>query len=216
MFGKNPISKPVNHDGNKLEVVNIFKTLQGEGPYAGYPAIFIRLGGCNLQCKFCDTEFDNFKEMNLEGITEEVTKLVAKDNIPLIVISGGEPLRQPIEKLCKTLLKAGYKVQIETNGTIRRELPKKVHIVCSPKIKNKKYYISKDLLDYADCFKFLISKKGEYSKLPKLDTSKPIYIQPIDSYNNKENLANQKYTMELALKHGYIYSMQQHKILNIE
>ena len=57
MFGKNPIRKPENHDGNFLKIQEIFYTIQGEGIYSGYPAVFVRLGGCNLACKFCDTDF---------------------------------------------------------------------------------------------------------------------------------------------------------------
>ncbi|MBT4878719.1 MAG: 7-carboxy-7-deazaguanine synthase QueE [Alphaproteobacteria bacterium] len=216
MFGKNKILKVENHLGDFLMVVNIFKTLQGEGPFSGEPAIFVRLGGCNLKCSFCDTEFDNFERINLNDIVQKINTEISKDNIKLIVITGGEPLRQPIEKFCGKLLELGFKVQIETNGTIARKLPQEVHIVCSPKITNKKYNISENLIKYADSFKFLLSSEGDYKLIPKLECSKPIYVQPIDSYNQQQNLLNQKYTMKVALKYGYIYSIQQHKILNIE
>lgn len=216
MFGKNKILKVENHLGDFLMVVNIFKTLQGEGPFSGEPAIFVRLGGCNLKCSFCDTEFDDFERINLNDIIQKINTEIAKDNIKLIVITGGEPLRQPIEKFCSKLLELGFKVQIETNGTIARKLPPEVHIVCSPKITNKKYNISENLIKYADSFKFLLSSEGDYKLVPKLECSKPIYVQPIDSYNQQQNLLNQKYTMKVALKYGYIYSIQQHKILNIE
>lgn len=216
MFGKNKILKVENHAGDFLMVVNIFKTLQGEGPFSGEPAIFVRLGGCNLKCSFCDTEFDNFEQINLNDIIQEINTKISKDNIKLIVITGGEPLRQPIEKFCSKLLELGLKVQIETNGTIARKLPQEVHVVCSPKITNKKYNISEHLIKYADSFKFLLSSEGDYKLVPKLECSKPIYVQPIDSYNQQQNLLNQKYTMKVALKYGYIYSIQQHKILNIE
>lgn len=216
MFGKNKILKVENHLGDFLMVVNIFKTLQGEGPFSGEPAIFVRLGGCNLKCSFCDTEFDDFERINLNDIIQKINTEIAKDNIKLIVITGGEPLRQPIEKFCSKLLELGFKVQIETNGTIARKLPQEVHIVCSPKITNKKYNISENLIKYADSFKFLLSSEGDYKLVPKLECSKPIYVQPIDSYNQQQNLLNQKYTMKVALKYGYIYSIQQHKILNIE
>ena len=216
MFGQNLILKPENHTGDFLKVVKIFKTLQGEGPFSGEPAIFIRLGGCNLQCSFCDTEFDKFTNMSLNRILRLIKQKIAKDKINLIVITGGEPLRQPIEKLCSLLIARKFKVQIETNGTIIRKLPTDIYIVCSPKLTNGQYYIKKTLIDFADCFKFLLDPKGAYNFVPKLATNKPIYVQAIDSYNKKQNLLNQKFTMKLALKHGYIYSLQQHKILNIE
>ena len=78
MFGKNPIRKPENHDGNFLKIQEIFYTIQGEGIYSGYPAVFVRLGGCNLACKFCDTEFETFQEMNIIEILSEVKRIINK------------------------------------------------------------------------------------------------------------------------------------------
>jgi len=59
MFGTNPLSKPIESDGLYLEVQDIFSTIQGEGPFAGKPAVFLRLAGCNLRCFFCDTDFES-------------------------------------------------------------------------------------------------------------------------------------------------------------
>src|SRR3989338_10974174 len=137
MFGKNKILKPENGDGLKLKVQEIFATFQGEGPYVGYPSVFVRLGGCNLTCDFCDTEFDDFVEFTLDEIIAKII-LLAK-NCELIVISGGEPLRQPIAPLCQKLIDCGFLVQIETNGTIFRKIPRQVKIICSPKTANGKY-----------------------------------------------------------------------------
>ncbi len=58
MLGKNPILKPVFSSGETLDVTEIFSTIQGEGPLAGEPAVFIRLSGCKLACAFCDTNFE--------------------------------------------------------------------------------------------------------------------------------------------------------------
>ena len=127
MFGKNKILKPELHEGLNLDLQEIFPTLQGEGPYAGHPAVFIRLGGCNLACDFCDTEFDSYQNLSLEKIIEETLRLAKNDQKKiirkLIVITGGEPLRQPIELLCAELVKLNFLVQIETNGTLFRDLP---------------------------------------------------------------------------------------------
>jgi organic radical activating enzyme len=139
MHGKNPIRPPQSGDGRRIDVQHIFSTIQGEGPYAGVPAVFIRLGGCNLACEFCDTEFESFREMGMEDIVERVGELssscvkaqdlrlstLALDpavkpqddkNIKLIVITGGEPLRQPIAPLCEALIAKGHKVQISRFG----------------------------------------------------------------------------------------------------
>jgi organic radical activating enzyme len=208
VFGNNPIRKPVGGDGLSLDIVSIFKTIQGEGHRAGQPSTFIRLGGCNLACKFCDTEFEKFENLPLETILSTVSQNQAK----LIVITGGEPLRQPIEKLCGELIALGHIVQIETNGTLYRELPKEVEIVCSPKTRE----IRPDLHERVTSFKFLISASNpEYSDV-WLKTEKPVYVQPMDDYDAVKNAENLKLTTKLALENGYSLSLQLHKIIGIE
>ncbi|SDT77293.1 Organic radical activating enzyme [Streptomyces sp. TLI_053] len=108
-------------------------TIQGEGPSAGRQCAFLRLGGCNLSCHWCDTPytwdwtgesdegiaFDPRKELNnrdVDGVLGELLALGA----PLVVISGGEPLNQQrrLRPLLKGLREAGVTVEFETNGTV--------------------------------------------------------------------------------------------------
>ncbi|MBP7709539.1 MAG: 7-carboxy-7-deazaguanine synthase QueE [Rickettsiales bacterium] len=221
MFGKNKILKPEIHDGSHLDVVEIFPTFQGEGPYVGHPSVFVRLGGCNLACDFCDTEFDSYQNLSLEKILTEVTTC-AKNEAgevvrKLVVITGGEPLRQPIERFCQELLSLNFLVQIETNGTLFRELPQEVKIICSPKISNGKYHqIRPDLLARIDAFKFIISRgKKEYSQVDEFGLNVPIYLQPMDEYDEAKNKENLALVLELAQKFGHRVSLQMHKILKI-
>jgi len=225
MFGNNPKRPIFKGDGNLLHVQNIFKTLQGEGPYSGRPAVFIRLGGCNLSCSFCDTEFESFYESSLEDIITKVQECSFNSknerSIFLVVITGGEPLRQPINLLCERLLNLNYLVQIETNGTLYQQLPSEVKIVCSPKITQSKYHeIRPDLLPKINAFKYLISANTKgYDYVPNLGQiihNIPVYIQAMDDYNEEKNLANQKLAISIALEHGYILSYQLHKLLGIE
>jgi 7-carboxy-7-deazaguanine synthase len=58
VYGKNPVRKQELTEDGSLDVVDIFPTIQGEGPNAGRPAVFVRLWGCNLTCSFCDTDFE--------------------------------------------------------------------------------------------------------------------------------------------------------------
>ena len=214
MFGKNPIRRPVNGDGTRLEIVSIFPTIQGEGPYAGWPAIFIRLGGCNLTCDFCDTEFENFEGIGIDEILKQVNEL--RNTQKLVVITGGEPFRQPIALLCEKLLALGFKVQIETNGTLFREIPAEVEIVCSPKNISK---IRPDLLERITAFKFIISASNpEYNHVPEVgqDKNSLIYIQPMDEYDANKNARNIEYTRDMALEYGYNLSLQLHKIIGVE
>lgn len=219
MFGKNPIRSSAKGDGSSLDIQSIFLTLQGEGPYSGHPSIFIRLGGCNLACKFCDTEFESFKTLTLDNIISEVISAIGESKVKLAVITGGEPFRQPLKLLCYELIKLGLKIQIETNGTLFQELPDEVEIVCSPKTSNGKYHeIRADLKKKISYYKFLISSFDEgYNYLPKWDfLGKTVYIQPMDNYDTKINSQNMIFAVELSLKTGYILSLQTHKILGIQ
>jgi 7-carboxy-7-deazaguanine synthase len=223
MFGKNLIRAPKKGDGSILEIQEIFATFQGEGPFTGYPAIFIRLGGCNLACSFCDTEFDSFDEMLIDDIITTAKNLAgneAKRIYNLVVITGGEPLRQPIIKLCQKLLEENFQVQIETNGTLFQDLPIEVSIICSPKNNGNGYYpIRPDLLERISAFKFLISaENNNYRIIPEIGQNKfniPVYVQPIDEYNEEKNQLNRKLTLELAHKYGCRISLQTHKFWDI-
>lgn len=219
MLGQNPKRAPEITDGNILKVQNIFLTFQGEGPYTGFPAVFIRLGGCNLACSFCDTEFESFYEISVDDIIKKVKELTESTNCSLVIITGGEPFRQSINLLCKTLLKNNFIVQIETNGTLYQEIDDHVEVVCSPKLSSDKYYpIREDLKKHIVAYKFLISKNlAGYQQVPDWDfEGKRVYVQPIDEYDADKNQQNNKLAMEIAMKKGYIFSVQIHKIIGIE
>ena len=110
-------------------------------------------------------------------------------------------------------------VQKETNGTIFRDLPKDVQIICSPKINNKKYYpIRPDLLPRITAFKFIIEKDGIYNKVCEIGQSQydiPVYIQPLDRGNLLKNKENLQFAIKLCLENGYLLSLQTHKIIGL-
>jgi organic radical activating enzyme len=235
MFGDNPIRPLEKGDGSILQVQNIFATFQGEGIYTGWPSVFIRLGGCNLACDFCDTEFESFSAMGIDEVVGKVKDLSIKKSphltpLPqgegtlthnLIVITGGEPFRQPIEKLCEKLLGEGYKIQIETNGTLFRKLPDAVDIVCSPKNNGNGYFpIRDDLLQRINAFKFIISAHNPlYNNVGDVGQNiynTPVYVQPMDEYSPEKNQANIALTLKIAAENGYRISLQTHKILGVE
>ncbi len=223
MFGKNPKRGPVTSSGKSLDVQDIFPTIQGEGPNVGMPAVFVRLGGCNLACKFCDTEFESFITKQTDDVISEVIKLscnlLGKRIRNLVVITGGEPFRQSIEYLCERLIEEKFLVQIETNGTLYRELPNQVQIVCSPKSVDNYAPIREDILSRTNALKFLISAGDErYSFVPDVGQNRfntEIYIQPMDEYNSQKNKANLELVKKLSEENGYKISLQMHKILGI-
>jgi organic radical activating enzyme len=217
MRGKNPIRPPISGDGQQLEAKNIFATLQGEGLHVGVPSVFVRLGGCNLACNFCDTEFEDAPTMPVSDIISQVKKL-SGNVIKLVVITGGEPFRQNIVPFCDALLKDGFSVQIETNGTLYRELPQGVDIVCSPKNTGNGYApIRGDLLERISALKYIISVGNKsYNHVPETSRDIPVFVQPMDEGDVTKNAENTKLALELAMNNGYRLSLQIHKILNIE
>ncbi len=100
-----------------LKVNEIFKSIQGEGSFAGRLCSFVRLTGCNLRCIYCDTKYAYEKGEYLS--IEEIVKRVKTLRSNLVEITGGEPLLQKqTYELIDTLIKQKYIVLIETNGSI--------------------------------------------------------------------------------------------------
>lgn len=103
--------------GKLLPLVEDFYTIQGEGYHSGKPAYFIRLGGCDVGCEWCDAKFTwnakMFPPVSVEPIIERAMSYTAQ----AIVITGGEPLLYPLEYLTKRLHDSGLEIFLETSGT---------------------------------------------------------------------------------------------------
>ncbi|MBI3398376.1 MAG: radical SAM protein [Deltaproteobacteria bacterium] len=102
-----------------MRVSEIFFSIQGESTYAGLPCIFIRLAGCNLRCRWCDTTYAQTSEQGEDFSIEQIIREVKKFNCKLVEITGGEPMSQKeTPALINKLLKRGYEALLETNGSI--------------------------------------------------------------------------------------------------
>ena len=101
-----------------MKVNEIFASIQGEGRYVGKPQVFIRLSGCNLRCRWCDTKYawEGGREMTVG----DVMKKVAKFKLKSVCITGGEPMLQvrELRKLVGMLKARGYEIVLQTNGTL--------------------------------------------------------------------------------------------------
>ncbi len=99
-----------------VRVTEAFVSLQGESTWAGLPCFFIRLSGCNLRCRYCDTR--HAYEEGAETPVSELVEAFVKSGVPLVEITGGEPLLQPgFADLAAGLLPHGGTVLVETNGS---------------------------------------------------------------------------------------------------
>jgi len=109
-------SNDIFEGGRKLPVMEEFYTLQGEGANMGGAAYFLRIGGCDVGCSWCDSKeswnADLFPPVNLDPIIQRAASTPAKT----VVITGGEPSNYPMEYLTTELRKRGVKTMIETSG----------------------------------------------------------------------------------------------------
>lgn len=100
-----------------LPVMEAFYTLQGEGYHQGRAAYFIRLGGCDVGCVWCDVkeswDADKHPKITIDALVAEASKYPGR----LAVITGGEPLMHQLDELTKTLQEAGFETNIETSGS---------------------------------------------------------------------------------------------------
>jgi len=188
--------------GNKLTITEIFQSIQGEGHYSGYPCGFIRLTGCNLLCKWCDTKYayDDGSIMDVEDIINEVNSL----NTDLVEITGGEPLLQDnIYLLFEALQQQKKRVLLETNGSILIDrIPKYVHIIMDIKtpssdgysdtfIKNLAYLKKTDeikivIASFED-FEWILDTAVLYNLFEIVD--KPVILQPAFGILPEQELA---------------------------
>lgn len=229
-MNEQPIRKVRNYEDGQVMVHSIFSTIQGEGPFAGRPAVFLRLEGCNLRCPMCDTEYTGGWLASPLAIFSLIQE--QHDAPYLVVITGGEPFRQGIGPLVEYLHHRGYTIQIETNGTLwDYSFPaERATIVCSPKtgkiakglkphIHSLKYVLHKDDISEEDGLPTKVLGHPAYPHVarpsPEMVKLKNVYVQPVDE-NEETNPQHLKATINSAVKHGYTLCLQLHKIIGLD
>jgi organic radical activating enzyme len=170
-----------------MKIMEIFNSFQGEGHYMGRPCTFVRTAGCSLHCSFCDT-----KASWAEGTTDLTPADIAKAcNMPLVVITGGEPTEQPMTELAQLIYllhEAGKKVAIESNGTFEHYAELAADwVTCSPKA-NASYAI---FMDGVDELKYVVTDDFNADMaIPETVRAKfagHIWLQPCD-YGDERTL----------------------------
>lgn len=239
MYGNNPTEEFLRkHDGMQLDVVELFRTVQGEGPYVGTPATFVRLAGCHLKCYFCDTDFTSVRaKLSLESVFQEIIAF----GIKFVVLTGGEPMRQNIVPLCEALAEHNIRVQIETAGSFWPDaeygrrlaqlvLVDHVTIVVSPKTS----FVHDTIINTAMAWKYIITHDGSMldDGLPLTSTQdvtrrtrlarppedfprESIFLQPCDHHEDQLNHKARERAVKLCQKFGYRLSLQTHKIIGL-
>ena len=225
MFGRNEIVSPTyfkNLASNEIMVTSTFATLQGEGPFSGEPAVFVRLSKCNRACTFCDTWFDSGDVLTFDQILEKihgaVDREVANNGINrdafmdrlLIVITGGEPMLQKnLTVFLEFLHSQGFRTQIESNGDFLRPLPESTTLVVSPKANdNTGRYgdLRSDVFARANVLKFVVSadEVSTHHNVPafayefrKQKGPRSVYVSPMNIYNYEPRKVGNNATLEM-------------------
>jgi 7-carboxy-7-deazaguanine synthase len=150
-----------------LTVNEIFYSIQGESTFAGWPCVFIRLTGCNLRCRYCDTTYayDQGDDMALDYLVAKVEDFSCN----LVEVTGGEPLLQrETPSLISALIKNRHTVLLETNGTqdistVDNKCIRIVDIKCpSSGMKQETYWKNLEYLTAQDQLKFVIANREDY------------------------------------------------------
>lgn len=193
----------------------IFYSLQGEGHHTGYPSVFIRFSGCNLQCPFCDTRHN-------EGVAMSDTDIVRAVNLynaEWIVLTGGEPSLHIDADFIRLLHQAtGKKIAIETNGT--NPLPEGIDwVTVSPKTGISDMIGDPEIkVERADEIKVVdVGQDLEgYFHLPCKGEKTLMYLQPCYVADKKMQESNRMRTVRRVLQDPrWTLSLQTHRYLGI-
>jgi len=219
---------------NKLQISEIFYSIQGEGKYSGNPSVFIRVGGCNLRCpgfgkNGCDSYYsvdkkykNEWESLSIEEIKKEIKKYLKFK--PDLVITGGEPGLY-FDRLYPLIECFEGNITIETNATVSPDFKKyseykKVAFAMSVKLSNSgeeyKKRVKKEVIKNISTnakksfFKFVIDRdlKEEIDDIVK-GIDLPIYCMPLGD-NTEELEKNAPFVFEFCLKNGYRYSDRIH------
>ena len=203
-----------------LQITEIYKSVQGESSYAGLPCTFIRLTGCPLRCKWCDTVygFKGGKTYSFDALLEEVKNL----KVNLVELTGGEPLAQAqCYEFNDLLIENGFKVLIETSGSEDiSKLHKKTHVIMDIKcpdsgMMDKNLWENLEHLKRSDEVKFVIASRKDFDwaieciKLNDLSNKVELLMSVAFGLLKEETLVEWILESELKIR----LNLQQHKYI---
>jgi 7-carboxy-7-deazaguanine synthase len=187
-----------------IQLAEIFYSIQGEGTWAGTPAVFVRLAGCNLACDFCDTDYSMKSIESVDAVVDAVRRIGGE--CPMVILTGGEPLAQTEAlALIEALRADGRRVHIESNGTIFADLPDDVWLCVSPKER-----VDPRMARRANEAKLIVDERVPEEHLPLFAEHPTILLQP--EGNRAGNVA---IALDYAKAHPdrFRLSLQTHKFI---
>ena len=209
-FMKTNLNREVNL-GNALPLMEAFYTLQGEGYYKGSAAYFIRIGGCDVGCHWCDVKESWDAQKHSATLVEEIVEEAVKHS-KTIVITGGEPLMWNMKPLTRALKLKKMQIHIETSGAY--EITGNWDWFCLSPKKNKLPTLAAS--NRADELKVIIYNNDDFrfaeQQAEKVNKNCILYLQPEWSKRNKVMPLIVDYVLQNP---RWKASLQTHKYLNI-
>ena len=190
-----------------LALAEIFYSIQGEGAWTGTPATFVRLAGCNLNCRFCDTDYSVRAYASAADVARQVNAIGG--DCPMIVLTGGEPFAQQASSdLIEALMASGRRVHVESNGTIPVELSPEVWLTVSPKER-----LHPAMAARANEAKLIVDGRVPLEWLDAFEGRDiPIFLQP--EGNKRQNIELALSTVKAAPRRLRL-GLQTHKFIGI-
>lgn len=208
-----------DHAANRLRISEIFFSIQGEAQFSGLPTVFIRLTGCPLRCRYCDTEYA-FTGGQWQTI-DEIVADVARHRTSYVCVTGGEPLAQPrCLLLLASLCDAGYDVSLETSGALDiQEVDERVSRVMDIKTPgsgefSRNRWENLAFLTERDALKLVICDRADYewasaALTDQLQAPCPVFFSPSYGELAAETLADWILADKLPVR----LQIQLHKVL---
>ena len=194
-------------------IMEYFYSIQGEGVFVGQPSFFIRMGGCDVGCVWCDVkdswDADKHPKISIDSLLEEAIKYPSR----LVIITGGEPAMYDLTELTKKFKEAGYRVHIETSGAYPL-VGEFDWITFSPK---KFKQPLEDVAKMADELKIVVFNKSdikwaeEHQKLVSLDCK--LFLQP---EWDKRKISEKIVFDYVLINPNWFVSLQTHKYLGVD
>jgi len=209
-----------------MRISEIFYSIQGEGNSLGKPMVFIRTATCNLNCKFCDSTYasrSQGSDQDLPQILGTVSTYACKE----VCLTGGEPiLQRDFENLVRSFISMNYKVEVETNGSLRPPvfcLNPMNHIKwnVSPKLSNSGNDLSKSIdknllslfnMTPEHIFKFVVGNKNDFVEAKSLITElglTNVYMMP-EGVKDSDLRKTSLWLIDLCKEKGFYFSPRLH------
>ena len=218
-----------------MRIAEIFRSIQGEGQFAGTPSVFVRTSGCNLRCWFCDTPYTSWEPEGEQRSWKSVAEQVLAEDCEHVVITGGEPLLpRDIVPLTETLSECGRFLTIETAGTVYRPVRANLMSI-SPKLSNStpsaersrvwnsrhenlrenRPVIERLIAEFPYQLKFVVDRPEDIEEieayLRQLPSVPPDHVWLMPQAVSRETLAEKTAWLEpAAARHGFRFTSRLH------